>query len=214
MSAIQSPYGLRLVKLVGEQPMNSGMHTFPIPTPPATAIFYGDPVGISGGNLVACTATPVPPGTPGVPTVNNPVGVMLGASWIDPIRGFVNSQYLPANLTNVKNVAVKIADYPGYVFQVQASGSVPGPPSSATSRIGYKANLIPGAGGNPTTGDSSWQLDVTSIGTGAGGSVLIYDYVVSAAPAPGAGSMPGDPYTDLLVFWGWGVHRWSVGGGL
>lgn len=209
MAEVASPYGLRVIKLLGDLPFSGGMHTFPLGnTGPAFPLFFGDPVAILNGALVQAITPAV---SAGAPTAANPVGVMMGASWQDPVRGFVNAQYLPASLTNVKDIQIKVCDYPWLIMAVQANGSVTGPPSGA-SRIGMRANLIPGAGGSIITGNSSWQVDAASVAAGAG-SVLIYDYVVSAAPAPGAGSKPGDPYTDLLVLWPIGVHRWTVGQG-
>lgn len=210
MAQVASPYGLRIVKLLGDLPQSGGMHSIVLSAAPAFNVFFGDPVAIVGGLLVVATQPAQAVG--GVPTAANPIGVFQGCSWQDPIRGFVNSQYLPANLTGVTRLTVKIADYPWLVMKVQASGSVTGPPA-AVSKVGLSAKLIAGAGGSTATGDSSWQLDVTTVGANAGGSVLIYDYVIDAAPAPGAGSMPGDPYTDLLVIWQLGVHRWTIGGG-
>ena len=61
--------------------------------------------------------------------------------------------------------------------------------------------------GSVWTGNSQITLLAASIGSG--GAVRIYDLVVDAAPSPGAGSMPGDAYTDCLVVWNWGVSRWQ-----
>jgi hypothetical protein len=45
-------------------------------------------------------------------------------------------------------------------------------------------------------------------------AVKIYDFVDNASPSPGASSAPGDPFTDVLVIWNFGVHRYQISMGL
>lgn len=198
MAQIASPYGLRVLKTWGEQYFTGGMHEYPIltATQNATSIFFGDPVGLQGGSVVPLTATPVA-GVPGV------VGIFQGASWQDPVRGFVNSQMLPAGIITggATNVKVKVVNNPFVVMRVQADGSVP------LGKTGFAANLGNFGAGSVFDGNSAINLASASLTPGTSGSVQIYGYVIDAGPSPGAGSLPGDPYTDLLVIWNFGVHR-------
>jgi hypothetical protein len=76
------------------------------------------------------------------------------------------------------------------------------------NNIGMNAALGGGLGaGSTTTGDSLVTLVSASIAATATLAVRIYDFVYNAAPSPGASSMPGDPFTDVLVVWNFGVHR-------
>lgn len=199
MASVAGPYGLVPArKYLGDTPFSSGMHTYPILQNPTTGMFFGDPVGIqAGGQVVPLTASPAPGAQPLV------LGVFYGCEWQDPIRGFVNSQQLPANiiLNGGWNVKVKVFDYPWAVLRVQADGPVD------YTALGQAADLQNFGAGNVWTGNSTISLISGSIGGGQ--AVRIYDLVVDAAPSPGAGSLPGDPFTDCLVVWNWGVNRWT-----
>lgn len=203
MSQVSGPYGLRVVKLLGDLPFSGGMHTYPVTANIAFGLFFGDPVGWSGGLPVAITASPTP-----TLTVNNPIGVFMGCSYQDPVRGFVNSQFLPANAisSGAKNVMIKICDYPYLVMQVQADGPV------ALASIGLNAALKNFNVGSIVTGDSTVQLASASVAAGPL-AVRIYDFVYTAAPSPGSSSQPGDPFTDVLVVWNTGVNRFTNSGG-
>jgi hypothetical protein len=93
-------------------------------------------------------------------------------------------------------------------MQVQATGPV------TLDQIGMNAQLTNFGAGSTLTGNSEIALLASSIGTTWQHAVKIYDFVYNAAPSPGASSIPGDPYTDVLVMWNWGVHRYQIAGGL
>jgi hypothetical protein len=121
----------------------------------------------------------------------------------------VNAQFLPANAisSGATNVQLKIADYPGLVMQVQATGPV------TLSQIGMNAQLTNFGAGSTLTGNSAIALLASSIAVTWTYGVTIYDFVYNASPSPGASSTPGDPYTDVLVHWNWGVHRYMIAAG-
>ncbi|HEX4594004.1 MAG TPA: hypothetical protein VH157_07000 [Bryobacteraceae bacterium] len=199
MAQVKGPYGLRIVKLLGDLPFSAGMHTYRLTSNQTQGFFFGDPVGLVGGSPVPIAATPTTAAGP-----NSPIGIMMGAEWQDPIRGFVNAQYFPANGigSGATNVKLKIMDYPWLVMQVQADGPV------TLASIGMNAALIgPFAAGNIATGDSIVGIQASSIAATATLAVRIYDFVYTASPSPGASSQPGDPFTDVLVVWNWGVQR-------
>lgn len=199
MASVAGPYGMVPArKYLGDTPFSSGMHTYQVLTNQAVGMFFGDPVGIdASGNVQALIASPSPTSTP------KTIGVFYGAEWQDPFRGFVNAQFLPANAiqSGAWDVRIKVFDYPWAVFRVQADGSVD------YTKVGQAADLGNFGNGSPWTGNSHVTLTGASIGSG--GAVRIYDLVVDAAPSPGAGSLPGDAYTDCLVVWNWGVSRWT-----
>ena len=205
MSQVASPYGLRVKKMLGDTPFSGGSHTYSLTQNTTAGIYYGDPVGLVAGQPTPIIATPTTTIGP-----NNPIGVMMGASWIDPIRGFVNSQYLPANLysSGATKIQLKIADSPSIVMQVQADGPV------VLSQIGLNASLnVPSPTGSTVTGNSLISLNTASILGTATLAVRIYDIPLEAAPSPGASNQPGDPFTDVLVLWNFGIHRFQMGAG-
>jgi hypothetical protein len=183
--------------MLGDTPFSGGMHTLPLTVNQTTGLFFGDPVGLVGGQPVPITASPTTAIGP-----NSPIGVFMGCSYQDPVRGFVNSQFLPANLISggATSVRIKIADSPFVVMQIQANGSVP------ATAAGMNAALVISPG-STVTGNSTVALAVAPAAT-ATLAVRIYDFVYNAAPSPGASSMPGDPFTDCLVVWNFGVHRY------
>lgn len=213
MSQIFSPYGLRVLKNLGEGYFSGGMHTYPVNAAPASSIFFGDPVGLSGGSIIPLTASPAAGVATGV------IGIFQGCSWQDPFRGFVNAQYLPAGIftSGATQVRVKIADYPWVVMRVQSDGVI-----NPNTAIGLNAVLLGQANGSTFSGNSAVYLSsglpsplppgqpplTPGAAPGAAGGVRIYGFVNDAGPSPGAGSVPGDAFTDVLVVWNFGVDRY------
>jgi hypothetical protein len=189
MAAIASPYGLRPVQLYGGLPFAGSTRAYPLTTNSATAFFFGDPVGLVGGQIVPVTASPTV-----TLSASSPIGIFMGCEWQDPVRGFVNSQMCPANLITggATKVKFKIADFADLIMKVQASGSV------AATAIGLNAPLVTGTG-NVATGDSTFAAGAAAATTG------IALRIVGFPDMPG--SAPGDAFTDLLVMWNIGVHR-------
>ena len=205
MAQIAAPYGLRVIKMLGDLPFSGGMHTYPVTANQTSGFFFGDPVGLAGGTVVPLTASPTTTLGP-----NSPIGVFMGAEYQDPKWGFVNSQFFPPNGISAGFTAVrfKIADAPDIVMQVQATGPV------NLNQQGLNAALIgPFAAGNNFSGNSVVALNAASIAVAPALAVRIYGFVYNASPSPGASSKPGDPYTDVLVVWNFGVHRFQNGGG-
>lgn len=205
MSQVASPYGLRPVKMLGDRPWSHGVHAYPMTVNQTKGLFFGDPVGLIGGSPAPLTATPVA----GTLSANSPIGVFMGCYYTDPIRGFVNAQYLPANAVNngLTKIGCMIADDPDLVMQVQADGVV------TVDKTGMNAALGNFSAGSLFTGDSGVNLASAGVGATATLALRIYDFVYNATPSPGAGSNPGDPFTDCLVVWNFGVHRFTLGGG-
>jgi hypothetical protein len=200
MSQVAGPYGLRIVKMQGDTPFSGGMQSYRLTAGANGAMFFGDPVGLLAGQPVTIAASPT--STPG-PT--SPIGIFMGCSYQDPAFGFVNRQYLPANAiaAGYTNIVIKVFDSPYGIMQVQANGPV------TVDKIGMNAALIPGTG-STATGDSTWAMSAATAVT-AGLAVRIYGFPYTPAPSPGVSSQPGDPFTDVLVMWTFGVHRLQQG---
>jgi hypothetical protein len=205
MAQVAGPYGLRVIKMLGDLPFSGGMHTYPLTANQTLGFFFGDPVGLINGQPTPLTASPTT-----TLSANTPIGVMMGAEYQDPKWGFVNSQFLPPNAiaAGATKVRLKIADAPDLVMAIQANGSV------TLDKIGMNAAMVaPFAAGVLWSGNSTVALDASSVAATATLPLRIYDFVYNASPSPGASSKPGDPYTDVLVVWTMGAQRfWNPGG--
>lgn len=189
MSGVASPYGLRPVQLLGGLPFAGAIRSYPLTTNSASAFFFGDPVGLIGGQIGPVVASPT-----ATLSANSPIGIFMGCEYQDAIRGFVNAQMFPAGgiTAGAKNVKFKILDYPDVIMRIQSSGSI------AATAIGMNAPLVVGAG-NVATGDSTFAAGAAAATTG------LALRIVGFPDMPG--SAIGDAFTDLLVMWNAGVHR-------
>ena len=193
MALTATPYGLRPVNLVGGRVFAGSTRKLTIASGYNTNIFFGDVVKLSGGNVQKDTGT----------TTATPVGVFMGASWMDPTFGMTFRQYWPAGTTPQANAQplatvqpyAYVCDDPFAVFQIQADGSV------AASAIGQNAALTQGSG-STVTGDSAVSLTASSVATTNTLPLRIIDFVY------GPNSTPGDAFTDCLVMWNFGMHRY------
>ena len=190
MAQIASPYGLRPVQLFGGLPFAGAIRSYPLLANSTSGFFFGDPVALVNGSIAPVTASPT-----NATTANNPIGIFMGAEYQDPIRGFVNSQWFPANgFNNYTGVRFKILDYPWVIFRVQANGSIP-----QAGAIGMNTALVI-TPGNTATGNSN-----VACSSAVAVTATLALRVVGFPKDPS--SAPGDPFTDILATWNFGVHR-------
>jgi len=199
MASVASPYGLRPVQLIGGLPFAGAIRSYALTGNQATAFYFGSIVGLSGGQLTTITASPTT-----TVSANSPIGVFMGCEYQDPVRGFVNAQMFPAGGFNAgySKIKFKILDAPGCVWQVQANGPV------TADKIGLNVQLATFAVGNTATGDSTAAADAVAAVT-ATYALKIVGFVDKAGV-----SAVGDAFTDLLVIWNAGVHRYAGAAGL
>jgi hypothetical protein len=196
MAAIAGPYGLRPVQLVGGLPFAGATKTYPLTANQTAAYYFGDPVGLVGGNVVPITATPTTTAGP-----NSPIGVFCGCEYEDNLKGFVNAQWLPANAVSagLKKIKIKVCHDPSVVMMVQANGPV------TADKLGLNAALTGIGTGSTSNGNSKVALDAASAAVAATLAVRIVGF-------PDSGySVVGDAFTDVHVIWNAGVHRLSQG---
>lgn len=217
MAKTLSPYGMLPVKKLGAGYDNDGTSEFPMTSNVSVAIATGDPVGLVSGTVVAVTATPTT-----TQSSSTPIGVFMGVSYQDPALGFVNRNYIPANLYNTLNgygsqysssIKVKVADNPDYVFAIQADASVAATGLGGTIALAASetvAGMTVGIGNsNAVTGQSLLVASATSLKQDGTATQALK--IVGFATNPS--SAPGDTYTDLLVKWNAGVHYWAQSAG-
>ena len=164
-----------------------------MPTNSANGIFLGDLVTLNSGSVARATATPTT-----TLSSNTPVGIFTGCKYVDLQGNIQYGTYIPANaVTNGYTIQeVYVVDDPDYIFNVQADGSV------ALSNVGLNAPLngftapTVTAGLNPV---SAVTLASGSIATTATLAVRIIDVLT-----------PTDTYSNVLVTWNNGVHRYRL----
>ena len=152
--AVEAPYGLLPINLIGGQVFAGSTRQIPIALNSSTAIFYGDVVKLnSDGTLDKDTGT----------NAATPVGVFLGCTYVDPTFGLTFRQYYPGT-TNINGITAYVLDDPDALFKVAVV--------SATTTIGYvnrtsvgnNAVLVQNSG-LTTTGNSRVAVDDTTATT-------------------------------------------------
>lgn len=189
--AVEAPYGLLPINLIGGQVFAGSTRQIPIALNSSTAIFYGDVVKLnSDGTLDKDTGT----------NAATPVGVFLGCTYVDPTFGLTFRQYYPGT-TNINGITAYVLDDPDALFKVAVV--------SATTTIGYvnrtsvgnNAVLVQNSG-LTTTGNSRVAVDDTTATTSTW-PVRIVDVIPDTAKAGNPGS-----YTEVIVKWNQGMHQY------
>lgn len=217
MSLVASPNGLMPMSKLASAPNNDALTSFLMTANNTSAIGIGDLVSFTSGSINPVTGIQ----TFGTPSSNTPVGVFQGVSYMDPVLGFVNRGFIPANLINTLAasgaptpiiVTVKVLDDPNQLFKIQGTGYIGNSGSlptlaQALATVGKNIEFKTGTLCTPNTitGQSVMSVDTSVIATAAK-SLRIVGF------ATNPGSSPIDPFPDLIVRWNAGVHAYSVSG--
>ena len=189
MASTSTPYGLRLVKRLGETDQRHGFNQYPIASGYAADLKVGDIVLLhTTGKLQKDTGT----------TACTPIGVFMGCSYTDANFGFVNKAQW-ASGTVASDAMGYVIDDPDAVFQVQSNGSI------AANGLGANAAVVQGSG-SLTLGRSGVQINSSGLANTATLPLRIVGFV----NIPGF-STPGDAYTDVLVRFNTHVSRSTTG---
>ena len=189
--AIEAPYGLLPINLIGGQVFAGSTRQIPIAVNSATAIFYGDVVKLnSDGNLDKDTGT----------SAATPVGVFLGCTYVDPTFGLTFRQYYPGT-TNINGITAYVLDDPDALFKVAVVSS--GTTMSFMNRtsVGNNAVLVQNSG-QTSTGNSRVAVSSTTATTSTW-PVRVIDVIPDTARAGNPGS-----YTEVIVKWNQGMHQY------
>lgn len=189
--AIEAPYGLLPINLIGGQVFAGSTRQIPIALNSSTAIFYGDVVKLnSDGNLDKDTGT----------NAATPVGVFLGCTYVDPTFGLTFRQYYPGT-TNINGITAYVLDDPDALFKVAvvSSGTTIGFVNRTS--VGNNAVLVQNSG-LTSTGNSRVAVDDTTATTSTF-PVRIVDVIPDTAKAGNPGS-----YTEVIVKWNQGMHQY------
>jgi hypothetical protein len=189
--AVEAPYGLLPINLIGGQVFAGSTRQIPIAVNSATAIFYGDVVKLnSDGTLDKDTGT----------SAATPVGVFLGCTYVDPTFGLTFRQYYPGT-TNINGITAYVLDDPDALFKVAVVSS--GTTMSFMNRtsVGNNAVLVQNSG-LTATGNSRVAVSSTTATTSTW-PVRVIDVIPDTARAGNPGS-----YTEVIVKWNQGMHQY------
>ena len=182
---VSAPYGLKPINRVDGMPYAGAIRQIPIASGYATAILNGATVKLSGGYLVADTAT------------NNatPCGVLVGCAYVNSNGQTVQGQYYPAAASTSANPAYAyVVDDPNALFKVAVVSS--GTTITYTDRTVVGSNLpLVQNGGSTVTGDST--IGVTT--TGGGTTATIPLRVIDVVPDTSTVVSGTTYYYELLV---------------
>ena len=189
--AIEAPYGLLPINLIGGQVFAGSTRQIPIALNSSTAIFYGDVVKlISDGTLEKDTGT----------NAATPVGVFLGCTYVDPTFGLTFRQYYPGT-TNINGITAYVLDDPDALFKVAVVSATTTIGFVNRTAVGNNAVLVQNSG-LTTTGNSRVAVDDTTATTSTW-PVRIVDVIPDTAKAGNPGS-----YTEVIVKWNQGMHQY------
>ena len=189
---VSGPYGLIPINLIGGQVFAGATRQIPIGSGETTAIYYGDVVNLTTDGTIRKMATT---------DSGSVVGVFLGCSFVDPTYGLTFRQYYPGGLTN-STMTAYVQDDPDALFKAAVC-------ATGTTTISYlnrtdvnrNAALVQNTG-STTTGDSRVAVNNAS-NTDSTLPLRIIDVVPETAIAGYPGS-----YTEVIVKWNFGIHRY------
>lgn len=191
--AVDSPYGLDPINLIGGQVFAGSTRLMPIASGYATNIFNGDVVKLTtDGTLVKDTGT----------TTATPVGVFMGCSYTDPVLKYkIFSQYFPAN-TVASDIQAVVVDDPDTLFKVAVvSGTTVIAGVARSSVVGKNMALVQNAG-LTTSGDSKVAVLSSSAATTNTLPVRVIDVVYETVDSSGN-------FTEVIVKWNFGMHQYE-----
>jgi hypothetical protein len=199
---VSAPYGLKPINLIGGQVFAGSTREYSIPYDYTTAIFYGDFVSLTRGQINRKAVTTA--GAGGL------VGIFLGCSYTNPVtKQKTFSQYWPGSLAAGDAVAI-VCDDPDTVYKgVVCSGTtVVG--SGSIALIGQNLQMI-NTVGNTNTGNSSNAIaGVTATpATTATFPIRVLDVVRETAASVSA---TGSSSTTTITLTGTGLPSAIVAG--
>jgi len=197
MALTSTPYGLRPINAIGGRPFAGSTRQLPITSGFNTAITNGDLVAVAAnGTIVKVTVV----GTNANPFPTGTVGIFLGCSYTDTVRGFTQNNQWPAGQV-AADAQAYICDDPNALFQIQADAAV----AQALMHSNFAVNQT---AGDTANGNSRISLDVATAAATATIAFKLVDFV----NAPG--STVGDAFTDVIVKFNPSSHAYTAGLGL
>jgi hypothetical protein len=199
---ISAPYGLKPINLIGGQVFAGSTREYSIPYDYTTAIFYGDFVSLTRGQINRKSVTSA--GAGGL------VGIFLGCSYTNPVtKQKTFSQYWPGSLAAGDAVAI-VCDDPDTVFKgvVCSSGTTVG--SGSMALIGQNLQMLNNTGSTNTGNSANAIAGVTATpATTATFPLRVLDVVRETAASVSA---TGSSSTTTITLTGAGLPSAIVAG--
>jgi hypothetical protein len=157
------PRGLVPYRNIGGGPFNNSFNVYYVPATDANNIFVGDPVVVVTNSADANGIPTVTLATAGA--TNQITGVCVGLvdAGAPILPEFAITRDLPVYRQASTAAYIAVVDDPNALFMVQEDSVGGALPVGASGR---NVNLVAGAG-STTYGTSGWQIQSSSIGTGA-----------------------------------------------
>jgi len=188
--AVDGPYGLIPINLIGGQVFASATRQIPIGSGSATSIFFGDVVKLLSTGLLDRDV-----GT----SAATPVGVFLGCSYTDPTFGKTFRQFYAAN-TVASDIVAYVQDDPDALYKVAVVSTGTNVSYVTRANVGENAVLVQTAG-STTTGNSRVAISSTT-GTTSTFPIRIIDVIPETANAAASPVQ----YSEVVVKWNQGMH--------
>jgi len=199
---VSAPYGLKPINLIGGQVFAGSTREYSIPYDYTTAIFYGDFVSLTRGQINRKSVTSA--GAGGL------VGIFLGCSYTNPVtKQKTFSQYWPGSVAAGDAVAI-VCDDPDTVFKgVVCSGTtVVG--SGSIALIGQNLQMLNNTGSTNTGNSANAIAGVTATpATTATFPLRVIDVVRETAASVSA---TGSSSTTTITLTGTGLPSAIVAG--
>jgi hypothetical protein len=198
---VSKTYGFKPLQRLDGLPYAGAIRQIPVAAGYATAILNGDTVSISGGYLIAKTAT----------NSGDTAGVLVGCQYVNSSGQTVEGQYYPAAASTATALAYAyVVDDPYAVFQVAATtaGSTTPAAYSRAAMVGKNVAMVAGAG-STNTGDSAYGIDGSSATTTNTFPIRVIDVIPASATGPQSSN--STTYYEFVVKWNLPQYNDSTG---
>jgi hypothetical protein len=173
---VSKTYGFKPLQRLDGLPYAGAIRQIPVAAGYATAILNGDTVALSGGYIIASSAT----------NSGDNVGVLVGCQYVNSSSQVVQGQNFVGGTSTTTSLAMAyVVDDPNATFQVAATTAGSTTPAAYTraNLIGKNVAIVFGAG-STTTGDSAYGIDGSSATTVGTLPVRVVDVITASATGP------------------------------
>lgn len=189
---ISAAYGFKPVNLIGGQVYAGSTRNLPIAYNYGTAIYYGAPVTLSSGTVVAATLP--------VNSTNTIIGYFAGCYYTNPTtKQRLYAQYYPGNVT-AGDITAIVVDDPDVVLQVVATASASSTTVASFSQLLVGGNVVCGTQtGSASNGDASTGVVAAAAAAATTAGFRVLQLVPDTQVSTGGTYVSGTGTTSLVV---------------
>ena len=186
---VSAPYGLEPINRIDFMPYAGATRQLPIASTYNTAIYNGDIVQVTGGNIQKSTVTT----DSTTAAANATYGVFVGVQYINSQGQTVQAQYYPGNAAATSAVAYVVDDSMA-AFKVAVTFSGNATVTTANSSVvGINLAIRQGTG-STTSGNSGLSVVTPTIGLGNAATLPVRAVAVIPETATG-----NNAFTEVVV---------------